>query len=89
MAEKIKFRPDGEEEVEFYVVEQTTLGGITYILVTEEETGDADAFILKDLSGEDDAEAVYEMVTDDAEMDAVSTVFASLLEDVEFVRNDD
>lgn len=33
--EKIIFTPAGEEAVEFYVLEQTRLGGIDYILVTD------------------------------------------------------
>ena len=38
--EKITFRPEGEEPVEFYVLEQTRIGGHNYILVTDvEEAG--------------------------------------------------
>lgn len=89
MAEKIKFTPEGEEEIEFYVIEQTTIGGVNYILVTEEEDGDADAYILKDLSKPEDTDALYEMVTEDAELDAVSAIFANLLEDVDFVKEEE
>ena len=35
--EKITFVPDGEEAVEFYVLEQTTIAGVNYILVTDAE----------------------------------------------------
>lgn len=83
--EKILFSPDGEEQVEFYVLEQTRLGGFNYILVTDVEDGDGDALILKDLSQESDAEAIYEIVTDDSELSAVATVFENLLEDVDLV----
>lgn len=89
MAEKIRFTPEGEEEIEFYVIEQTTIGGVNYILVTEEESGDADAYILKDLSKPEDTEGIYEMVTEDAELDAVSTIFENLLDDVDFVREEE
>ena len=43
--EKITFTPDGAdgEAVDFYVLEQTRIGGINYILVTEEEEGDGEA----------------------------------------------
>ena len=41
--EKITFRPEGEEPVEFYVLEQTRIGGHNYILVTDVEEGDGDA----------------------------------------------
>ena len=38
--EKLVFEPEEGNPVEFYVLEQTKLGGIPYILVTEEEEGD-------------------------------------------------
>lgn len=82
--EKIVFEPEEGNPVEFYVLEQTKLGGISYILVTEEEQGDGDAWILKDMSSPEDEEAVYEMVEDETELDAVGAVFESILDDVEF-----
>lgn len=82
--EKIVFEPEEGSPVEFYVLEGTKLGGITYILVTEEEQGDGDAWILKDISSPEEEEAVYEMVEDDVELDAVGAVFESMMEDVEF-----
>ena len=83
--EKIIFSPDGESQVAFFVLEQTRLGGFNYILVTDVEDGDGDALILKDLSQDSDAEAIYEIVTDDSELSAVATVFENLLEDVDLV----
>ncbi len=82
--EKIVFEPEEGNPVEFYVLEQTKLGGISYILVTDEEQGDGDAWILKDMSSPEDEEAVYEMVEDETELDAVGAVFESMLDDVEF-----
>ena len=32
--EKITFRPEGEEPVEFYVLEQTRMSGVNYLLDT-------------------------------------------------------
>lgn len=83
--EKILFSPDGESQVEFYVLEQTRLGGFNYILVTDVEDGDGEALILKDLSEETDAEAIYEIVAEDSELEAVATVFENLLDDVDLV----
>ncbi len=83
--EKILFSPDGEEQVEFFVLEQTRLGGFNYILVTDVEDGDGEALILKDLSEETAAEAIYEIVTEDSELEAVATVFENLLDDVDLV----
>ena len=85
--EKIKFRPQEGEEVEFYVLEQTRIGGYNYILVTDSEEDDAEAFILKDLSKDGEEESIYVIVSDDDELDAVAGVFANMLDDVEFVQD--
>lgn len=82
--EKIKFTfDDAGEETEFFVLEQTKLGGVVYILVTDQEDGDAECLILKDKSKEEDEESVYEVVEDDTELLAVSKVFEELLEDID------
>ena len=81
--EKIVFTPAGEEEVEFYVLEQTRLGGIDYILVTDSEEDDGEAVILRDMSAPEEEEAVYEIVADDEELNAVAAVFENMLEDIE------
>lgn len=83
--EKIIFSPNGEEQVEFYVLEQTRIGGFNYILVSDVEDGDGEALILKELSEENNGEALYEIVTEDSELEAVASVFESLLEDVDLV----
>ena len=42
--EKITFTFEGEDQaVEFFVLEQTKLGGVTYILVTDSEEDDAES----------------------------------------------
>lgn len=82
--EKIAFALEGAETAWFYVLEQTTIGGRHYLLVTEEEEGDCEALILKELSGEQSTESIYEIVEDDTELSAVAAVFENLLEDIEF-----
>ena len=87
--EKIEFGPDGGEKVEFYVLEQTRLGGCDYILVTdsmdsEEEEGEA--LILKDISAPEDKEAIYEIVEDERELDAVAEIFSDMLEDIDLEK---
>ncbi len=84
--EKILFQAAGEEPVEFYVLEQTTVAGVNYILVTDEEEGDGDALILKDISGSEDEEAVYDIVSEDKELNAIAQIFENLLDDVEFTK---
>ena len=84
--EKITFSPDGEETVDFYVLEQTKIAGVNYILVTDIEDGDGEALILKDLSNPEDTESVYEIVSEDKELEAVAGVFEDLLEEIKFVQ---
>jgi hypothetical protein len=82
--EKVKFMdPDTDECVEFYVVEQTTIRNVNYLMVTVDEDGDSDAYILRELSDEDDSDITYEMVDDDKELEAIAKVFAELMEDVD------
>lgn len=83
--EKITFCPEGEAAVDFFVLEQTRIAGVNYILVTDVEEGDGDALILKDLSKDDEKESLYTIVSDDKELEAVAGVFADLLDDIKFV----
>ena len=47
--EKIKFMFDnGEQSVEFFVLEETKINGVSYILVTDSEDEDGECMILKD-----------------------------------------
>ncbi len=84
--EKITFRPEGEDPVDFYVLEQTRIGGSNYILVTELEEEDGEALILKDISQDGEQESIYTIVSDDDELTAVAGVFENMLEDVELER---
>ena len=51
--------------------------------MTDSEEGDGEAFILRDMSALEDTEALYEIVTEDKELNAVAAVFEDMLEDVE------
>ncbi len=87
--EKIEFITDDNEVVNFYVIEETRVNGTNYILVTDSEDEDdyeAEAYILKDTSDEQNTEAAYEIVEDDDELDAVGKVFAELLEDIDLEK---
>jgi len=86
--EKIFFEAQDGEPEEFYVLEQTKLGGIQYILVADEAEGDGEALILKDVSAPEDTEALYEIVEDETELDAVAAVFENILDDVEITGMD-
>lgn len=81
--EKVKFNdPETKEEVDFFVIEETQINGKKYLLVTEEEDGDSDAYILQEIA-DDNENVVYEMVEDDAELAALGKVFAELIEDAD------
>lgn len=80
--EKITFIDEDGTPVDFYVLEQTTVGGMNYILVTDSEEEDGEALILKDLSGAESEEAEYEIVSDDEELKSIAGVFENLLEDI-------
>lgn len=81
--DKITFHPEGEASVDFYVLEQTRISGIDYILVTDCEEGDGEAYILKETALQEDGDSIYEMVSDDTELDAVAKVFENILDDIE------
>ena len=86
LMEKIKFMSEEMQETDFYVLEQTKVNGVSYILVTDSEEDDAECLILKDTSAEDDKESVYEIVEDVTELGAVLKIFEELLEDIEIER---
>lgn len=84
--EKIAFALEGAETAWFYVLEQTKIGGRHYILVTEEEEGDAEALILREVSEAKGTESTYEIVENDTELSAVAAVFENLLDDIEIEK---
>ena len=82
--EKLTFTcGEGGEAEELFVVEQTRLNGVTYLLVADSEEDDAECLILKDTSAPEEKDSVYEMVEEELELNAVLKVFEELLEDVE------
>ncbi len=79
--ESIIFETD-EGEVEFYVLEQTTLGGKNYILVTDDVESEEGTFlILKDVSGSEEEVASYEIVEEKDELESVAKIFNELIDD--------
>lgn len=88
MEEKKITLVDDDQTLEFYVVEETRLNGVNYLLVTdaEDEEEDGDCYILKDMSKPEDTDALYEFVEDDDEMDGLMRIFSELLEDVDIEK---
>ena len=84
MEEKITLQTDTGESVDFYVLEETRINGMNYLLVTDsEEEEDGESYILKDVSKAEDSDAVYEFVENDDEMDYLFKIFTELMEDME------
>lgn len=82
---KILFTNDDGEEEELYVLEETRINGVNYLLVSEEEddgNNDLDVYVMKEIASEGE-EAVYEFVEDEKELDSLADIFAELLGDEE------
>lgn len=86
MNNSIIFETDSGENITFYVEEETRVNGISYLLVTDSQEDDANAYILKDISSDSDEEAQYVMVEDDVEFDAIAGLFNQMMEDVDLLR---
>jgi uncharacterized protein YrzB (UPF0473 family) len=75
----ITFTDETGTETEYEIIETTTLGGNTYILVADDEDN---AQILKEVFSEEDEEtASYTGELTDSEYSAVAGVFGELLGD--------
>ena len=77
-----------KESAQFVLYSDTDMPGMT-AEVSDFEDGDGEALILKDLSNDEDKESLYAIVDDDTELKAVAGVFEGLLDDVEFVTDDE
>ena len=80
--EKIILNTDGDSPLEYYVLEQTRIGGVDYLLLSDVADGDGEALILKDISGDGEEEGMFVTITDEDELSAVAEVFENMLEDV-------
>lgn len=83
--EKITLQTEDGEFVDFYVLEETRINGMNYLMVTdsEDDEEDGECYILKDISKAEDSDAVYEFVENDDELDYLYRIFTELMEDME------
>lgn len=66
------------------MLEQTRVNGINYLLVSDlADDEESEALIVKDISKDTDAEAIYEIVENDDELESVSKIFNELLDDID------
>ncbi|MCI8864119.1 MAG: DUF1292 domain-containing protein [Lachnospiraceae bacterium] len=82
--EKITLWTDDGEPVDFYVLEETRINGMNYLMVTDSQgEEDGQCYVLKDMSGDGDSEAVYEFVENDGELEYLYRIFSELLGDMD------
>ena len=83
--DKVTFQKNETETVEYYILEQTRISGINYLLVTDTEEGDGEAIILKEISKAEDEIGGYTDDLTDKEFEVVVPIFENLLEDVDLI----
>lgn len=82
--ESVAFLTEDGDNVEFFILEQTKVGGVNYILVTEDlEDEEAYVYIMKEAGEEQDELNTYVMVEDEVELLSVSKIFEQLMEDID------
>ena len=80
---KIILETEEGEKVDFYVLEETRINGMNYLLVTDTEDEDGECYILKDRSKAEETDALYEFVEDDDEIDYLFKIFTELMDDMD------
>ena len=79
MENTIRLKSD-DGNIELEILEETTVQGVNYILVTDAPEGeDGECYVMKDVSGPEDLEADYEFA-DEKESEALMQIFSALLE---------
>ncbi len=80
--EKIVMTGESGEEIELFVLCETTIQGRSYILVSESDAEeDIECDIMVKVEGDDGEFCTYEFVEDDAELSSVFKVFETLMEE--------
>lgn len=89
---KIPFLDEEGREIELELIEETKLNGTQYLLAAfPSEDGEEveEAIIMKDISDPGSEEADYVIVDEEEELKAISKLFRTLLEDVEWTETED
>ncbi len=81
MLEKITFLDDENQEAELYVLEETRVGGINYILVSETDDEDGVCYIFRETEVSEADEVSYEPVEDDRELEYIGKIFQELMDE--------
>ncbi|MBR2187721.1 MAG: DUF1292 domain-containing protein [Lachnospiraceae bacterium] len=83
--DSVQFTQEDGSSIDYYVLAEAKVGQYSYLLCTEEEEGDAEAFVLRaELTGEEEeGDILYESVTDDKELLTAIEALGKQLDDVE------
>lgn len=77
---KIIFTSEDGEKVEFTVIDKAKLGGVDYLLVSDDETDEA--YIFTEVLDEKN-ESVYEILEDEKQLKIIMGYFNDILEDID------
>ena len=86
---RISFLSEDGENIEFSIIEETKINGISYILVTDSfEDENGECYIMKDISSGNEEDANYIFVEDENELDSVFEIFEKMMndDDIDIVR---
>ena len=82
--DSVVFTQEDGTETEYYVLAEAKVGQNSYLLCTEEEEGDAEAFVLRAAPDGDDGESIlYETVEDEKELEKAVEALGEILDDVD------
>ncbi len=82
--DQVTFTLEDGNEIDYFVLAEAKVGQDSYLLCTEEEEGDAEAFVLKAVPGEEDEETiVYESVEDEDELRKAVEALEEELDDID------
>ena len=84
--DSVAFTQEDGTSVDYYVLAQAEVGQNSYLLCTDREEGDAEAFVMTAVSGEDgDGNILYESVEDEDELRRAVEVLGKQLDDVDIL----
>lgn len=85
---RISFLSEDGENIEFSIIEETKINGISYILVTDSfEDENGECYIMKDISNSEAKDAEYIFVEDEEELNSVFEIFEKMMnDDIDIVR---
>ncbi len=82
--DSVVFTQEDGTETEYFVLAEAKVGQNSYLLCTEEEEGDAEAFVLRAVPDGDDGESIlYESVEDEKELEKAVEALGEILDDVD------